>query len=71
MTDAEYFAITNVAFIVLINTTTDPVMVRSSRLESSENLCKHDEAKKSFKLYHNVDKALRKQLITATPEVYL
>eukprot|EP00978_Attheya_sp_CCMP212_P028862 scaffold100793_cov51-Attheya_sp.AAC.1 len=71
MTDVKYFAITNVAFTVAINPTGDPVMVRSSRLESSENLCKHEEAKKAFKLYHDVDKALRKQLIAATPEVYL
>jgi hypothetical protein len=40
-------------------------------METTENLRKYDEAKKSFKLYHDVDKALRKQLITATPEVYL
>eukprot|EP00978_Attheya_sp_CCMP212_P001407 scaffold2972_cov48-Attheya_sp.AAC.1 len=71
MTDVEYFAVTNIAFTVPINPTGDPVMVRSSRLESSENLRKHEEAKKAFKLYHDIDKALRKQLITATPEVYL
>eukprot|EP00978_Attheya_sp_CCMP212_P009683 scaffold23069_cov79-Attheya_sp.AAC.3 len=71
MTDAEYFAITNVAFTVPTNPTGDPVMVRNSRLESAENLRKHEEAKKAFKLYHDVDKALRKQLIAPTPEVYL
>eukprot|EP00978_Attheya_sp_CCMP212_P019478 scaffold54635_cov57-Attheya_sp.AAC.2 len=72
MTDVEYFAITNVAFTVPINPTGDPIMlVRSSRLESSENLRKHEEAKKAFKLYHDVHKALRKQLVAPTPEVYL
>eukprot|EP00978_Attheya_sp_CCMP212_P005329 scaffold11894_cov53-Attheya_sp.AAC.7 len=55
-----HLAITNVAFIMPINLPGDPEMVRASRLESSENLRKHEEAKKAFKLYHNVDKALCK-----------
>jgi hypothetical protein len=71
MTDTEYFAITQVAFAVPINPPIDPNLVTTSRMETTENLRKHDEAKKAFKLYHDVDKALRKQLIIATPEVYL
>jgi hypothetical protein len=46
MTDAEYFTITNVAFIVPINPPADPVMVKASRLESSENLRKHEKQRR-------------------------
>eukprot|EP00978_Attheya_sp_CCMP212_P014158 scaffold35966_cov68-Attheya_sp.AAC.1 len=71
MTAAEYLAVAKVAFKVPINPTADPVMVKASRLESSENLRLYELAKKDFRIYHDVDKALRNQLIAATPDTYL
>ena len=71
MTAAEYRATANITFIVPVNPIGDPVMVPTSRLQSAENIRLHDQARKDFKLYHDVDKALRNQLIAATPAVYL
>jgi hypothetical protein len=71
MTAAEYLTIAKVAFQVPTNPTTAPVMVKASKMESTENVRLHEVAKKDFKLYHDVDKALRNQLIAATPDTYL
>eukprot|EP00978_Attheya_sp_CCMP212_P008993 scaffold21179_cov47-Attheya_sp.AAC.4 len=72
MTAAEYLAVAKVAFKVPINPTADPVMVKArSRLESSKNLRLYELAKKDFRIYHDVNKALRNQLIAATPDTYL
>eukprot|EP00978_Attheya_sp_CCMP212_P013088 scaffold32736_cov48-Attheya_sp.AAC.3 len=70
MTDAEYLAIAGTTYIVPINPPREPVFT-TSRMTSAENLRRHTEHSRAFKLYHDVDKALHKQLITATPEVYL
>eukprot|EP00978_Attheya_sp_CCMP212_P003656 scaffold7707_cov58-Attheya_sp.AAC.4 len=71
MTAVEYLTIAGIEFIVPVNPPRDPVF-STSRMTSAENLRRHTEQSRAFKLYHDVDKALRKkQLITAMPEVYL
>eukprot|EP00978_Attheya_sp_CCMP212_P017275 scaffold45987_cov32-Attheya_sp.AAC.2 len=70
MTAVEYLAIAGIKFIMHVNLPGDPVFT-TSRMTSAENLRQHTERSRAFKLYHDVDKALRKQLIAATLEVYL
>eukprot|EP00978_Attheya_sp_CCMP212_P035630 scaffold156171_cov24-Attheya_sp.AAC.1 len=70
MTATEYHAVAGVYFVEPVNPPGDPIFT-TSRMVSADNLRRHTERKNSFRLYHDVDKALRKQLIAATPEVYL
>eukprot|EP00978_Attheya_sp_CCMP212_P000840 scaffold1765_cov33-Attheya_sp.AAC.1 len=61
MTAVEYLAIAGIEFIVPVNLPRDPVFT-TSRMTSAENLRQHTEQSRAFKLYHDVDKALCKQL---------
>eukprot|EP00978_Attheya_sp_CCMP212_P010773 scaffold26242_cov50-Attheya_sp.AAC.4 len=70
MTAVKYLAVAGVEFVELVNPPGDPVFT-TSRMTSAENLHRHTERRGAFKLYHDMDKALCKQLIVATPEFYL
>jgi hypothetical protein len=60
MTASRYLAIAKVAFIVLVVNpiVLDPVMLPSSRLQSTKNVRLHELAKKNSKLYHGVNEAI-------------
>jgi hypothetical protein len=71
MTDAEYLAVAGEPFVAPVNPKSAPVLDSKSKIQSSENVRLHELAKREFRQYHDVDKALRKQLIEATPATYL
>jgi hypothetical protein len=71
MTAAEHLAAAGVPFVAPINPTADPVLDSKSKMQSLENVRRHEVTKREFQLYHDVDKALCKQLIEATPPTYL
>jgi hypothetical protein len=71
MTPTEYLAVAGVAFVAPVNPTSAPVLDSKSKIQTSENVRLHELAKREFRQYHDVDKALRKQLIEATPATYL
>jgi hypothetical protein len=71
MTDAEYLAIAGTPFIVPLNpgTLTHPPGATGPQI--SEAVRTHKEQMDNFQLYYNVDKALRNQLLAATPEAFI
>jgi hypothetical protein len=71
MTEAEYLALTGVAFIVPV---APPELVHAAGATAAniiEDNRLHKSASAEFQRYHYTDQALRQQLIAATPEVYI
>jgi hypothetical protein len=73
MTDAEHLAVVGAgnAFQIPRNPGTLVHPINATAPQISEAVRLHKEALATFQLYHNVDKALRNQLIKATPEVFI
>jgi hypothetical protein len=73
MTAAEHLAVVgaNNAFQVPPNPGTLVHPINATAPQISEAVRLHKDALATFQLYHNVDKALRNQLIKATPEVFI
>jgi hypothetical protein len=67
----EYLLLTGVAFVAPVNPPILPVQqVGATAAQIAENLRIHKEAQASFKTYHDVDRALRNQLVAAVPISY-
>jgi hypothetical protein len=73
MPAAEHLAIVGAgnAFQVPLNPGPLVHPINATAPQISEAVRLHKEALATFQLYHNVDKALRNQLIKATPEVFI
>jgi hypothetical protein len=71
MTDAEYLAIAGTPFIVPLNPGTLTHLPGATGPQIAEAVRTHKEQMDNFQLYYNVDKALRNQLLAATPEAFI
>lgn len=67
-----YLALAGVAFLVpAVPGPTPDMPAGATQFQIAEAIRQHTENNKAFQRYHDVDKALRKLLIAATPAIYI
>jgi hypothetical protein len=71
VTPARYLQITQVAFPVPVAPPVVPVLPQAPTAAITEAVRLHTEAQRTFKLYHDTDKALLRTIIEATPVTYI
>jgi hypothetical protein len=71
VTPARYLQVANVAFPVPVPPPVIPVIPAAPAAAITEAVRAHTEALRTFKLYHDTDKALVRSIIDATPATYI